>query len=242
MAIIHKKQFFRGLLLLASFAIMLVIILLPLIPDQDGRRMTGLQYADEVFNELSKGSSYFIPQAEEAAKGMEGKSVYLVSRLTSGRQAEMARTILAEAGAPQLRVEDDKLAFRADLGKILLVATRDSDLMYHNDGKAIEEKYGGANPLEIMAAWWHLLSPCVRELQKQKRSPEASAVDSVIRRAVEPGNNFYGIPAEKVSGNILLLCALLLFYILYTIWYGFGIYEVFDGMGLMGAPIKEEED
>lgn len=241
MAIVRKKPFFRGIVLLISFVIMLALILLPLIPDSDGARMNGLEYADEVFNELSKGSSYFIPQAKEAAQSMEGKNVYLLSPLNSERQAEMAHSILEEAGAHQLKVEGNKLAFQGDLGKILLAAVQDSDLMYNNNGKAIQDKYGNANPLDITAAWWHVLNPCIRELQKQNKIAEAKAVDQVLRRAVEPGNNFYGIAAKKVSGNILLLCGLLLFYICYTIWYGFGIYEIFDGIGLMKAAEKAEE-
>lgn len=240
MAIAHKKPFFRGLLLLLSFAVMLILILLPLIPGRDGEKLTGLEYADEVFNELSKGSSYFIPQAEKAAQSMMGKSIYLVAPLSSERQAEMAHTILTEAKIPQITVEGDKVAFRGDLGSILLAAVHDSDLMYHNNGQAIQERYGKVDPLEITATWWHLLNPSIRELQKQNLIAEAAAVDQVIRRAIEPGNNFYGIPAEEVSGNIWLLCGLLLFYICYTIWYGFGIYEIFDGLGLMGTH-KENE-
>lgn len=238
MLIKNKKPFARGLLLLSSFIVLLVLILSPLIPGEGGEKITGLEYADEVFNELSKGSSYFITQARAAAKKMSGKNVHLVVPLTSERQAEMARSILDEAGVTHMSVEGEKLAFWGDLGKILLSAAQDSDLMYNNNGKAIQEKYGQANPLEIMAAWWHLLNPCVRELQKQKLLAEAGAVDQTLKRAVEPGNNFYGIKAEKVSGNIILLIALLLFYIFYTIWYGFGIYEIFDGLGLMS--FKEE--
>lgn len=240
MTIVRKKPFIRGVTMLIGFAVLLVIILLPLIPGKDGDRLTGLEYADEVFNELSKGSSYFIPQAEKAASSMEGKTVYLVSPLTSERQAEMARTLLEVADTPQLTVDGDKLAFRGDLGVILLAATKDSDFMYNNDSQAIQAKYGNVDPLEITATWWHLLNPCIRELQKQNMIPEANAVDQVIRKAIEPGNNFYGITAEKVSGNILLLCALLLFYICYTIWYGFGIYEIFEGLGLMENTEESE--
>lgn len=238
MRIANKKSLIRGVLLLASFIIMLSVMLMPVIPGSDGEKLTGLEYADEVFNELSKGSSYFIPLAEKAAKEMEGKNTHLVAPLTSERQAEMARTLLKEAGLNHLAVEGDKLAFWGDLGKILSSAVQDSDLMYNNDGKTVREKYNGANPLEVMSAWWHLLNPCIRELQKQKLLDEANAVDQVLKRAVEPGNNFYGIPAEKVSSNLLLLSGLLLFYIFYTTWYGFGIYEIFDGLGFMG--VKEE--
>lgn len=239
MRITHKKPFIRGTALLLSFVILLMLILLPLLPGEDGEKITGLEYADQVFNELSKGSSNFIPEARKAAQTMMGKYIYVVSPLTSEYQAELARSMLERAGAPQLKVEGDKLAFRADLGEILKAAINDSEDMYNNNGAAVSARYGGTPPLDVSAAWWHLLNPCIRELQKARQIEEAKVIDLVLRKAIEPGNNFYGIPAKKVSDNILLLIGLLLFYVCYTIWYGFGIYEIFEGLGLMEGEEKE---
>lgn len=240
MKIARKKPFFRGLALLVSFLILLALILMPLLPSEDGEKVTGLEYADQVFNELSKGSSNFMPEARKAAQTMMGKYIYAVAPLTSEYQAELARTLLERAGAPQLRVEGEKLAFRADLGEVLQAAINDSEELYNNQGAKVSEKYGGAPALDVAAAWWHLLNPCIRELQKERHLEEAKAIDTVIRKAIEPGNNYYGIPAKKVSENVFLLLGLLLFYICYTIWYGFGIYEIFEGLGLMGNENEEE--
>lgn len=239
MKITRKKPFFRGLALLLSFLILLVLILAPILPGEDGEKMTGLEYADQVFNELSKGSSNFMPEARKTAGEMMGKYIYVVSPLTSDYQAELAHSMLESAGVPQLKVEGNKLAFRGDLGEILNAAINDSEALFKNDGEAVSAKYGGIAPLDVSNAWWHLLNPAIRELQKERKIAEAKAIDLVLRKAVEPGNNFYGIPAKRVSENILLLVGLLLFYICYTIWYGFGIYEIFEGLGLMESEEKE---
>ena len=59
--LIHEKgPFIRGSLLLISFLVLFAVLLTPIMRDENGNHLTGLQYADNVFNELSKGSSYFI--------------------------------------------------------------------------------------------------------------------------------------------------------------------------------------
>ena len=60
--LIHAKApFFRGSLMLISFLVLFAALLMPILRDENGKHVTGLEYADNVFNELSKGSSYFIP-------------------------------------------------------------------------------------------------------------------------------------------------------------------------------------
>lgn len=233
MQAIHRRPLARGVFMLVSFAILFALILLPIAPATDGGRLTGLQYADSVFNSLSKGSSYFIPASEEAAAAMLNRKVNLATAFATAEQAALAARILKKSGM-NVAITGNAVAFEGDLGQTLKAAVRDADYLYHNDGAAISAEYDGAKPLAVAAAWWHALNPCIHQLQKQGRNLEAAAVQEVIKRAIEPGNNFYGIKAEKVSANLLLVTALLLFYICYTLWYGFGIYEIFDGLGLMG--------
>jgi hypothetical protein len=47
----------RGILLLVSFFVVLVMIFMPIFPG----KVNGLDYMDNLFNMISKGSSYFIP-------------------------------------------------------------------------------------------------------------------------------------------------------------------------------------
>lgn len=236
--IIRKKRpFLKGVALLGSFAVLFWLILSPVMRGEGGRHLTGLEYADEVFNELSKGSSYFIPAVLKDIAPLRGSSVDLRVTLQKPALAPLAKRLLEQAGA---RVEEQgaALAFTGDLGAILTAATDVADRLYHNDGEAVSEKYG-APALEVASAWWYALKPCIQELQKQQRVADAKAVDEVLTRALEPGNNFYGIEPAKMSEHILLVCALLAFYVLYTLWYGFGIYEIFEGLGLVAAGHKE---
>ena len=49
----------QGFLLLASFFAVLIAIFMPLFPGTiEGSKVTGLDYLDNFFNQLSKGSAY----------------------------------------------------------------------------------------------------------------------------------------------------------------------------------------
>ena len=63
-------------------------------------------------------------------------------------------------------------------------------------------------------------------------------VDQVIRRAIEPGNNFFSVTAVKVADHIWLMSGMLIFYVIYTLWYGFSIFELFEGIGLAMTKSK----
>ena len=234
----NKKPFLKGMALLASFVVLFYFLLTPVMRGEGGRHLTGLEYADEIFNELSKGSSYFIPQVREDIVALMSKEATLRVTLKKPGLAPLAQSLLEEAGA-SVAPDGATLTFTGDLGRILLAATDDADLLYHNDGAAVSERSGGAPALEVAQAWWHLLKPCIQELQKQRRVADAKVVDQVITRAIEPGNNFYGITPADMSANVLLVCGLLAFYVLYTLWYGFGIYEIFEGLGLVAGGHKE---
>lgn len=231
--LIHEKApFVRGCLLMISFLALFVLLLTPLFDDGKGQKMTGLQYADSVFNELSKGSSYFIPGVRDQIATLKGKEVDLTVTLKKADLAPQVLTLLQTAGVTGATADGGKISFKGDLEAILSSATDDSDHLYHNRAEPVSQKYGGMPALQAATAWWYLLSPSIKELQKQGQIAEAQVVDQVIRRAVEPGNNFYSVPASKVSEHIWLMSGMLIFYVLYTLWYGFAIFELFEGMGL----------
>ena len=241
--LVHAKApFFRGCLLLISFLILFVILLMPIMKDELGNHVTGLQYADNVFNELSKGSSYFIPGVRNSVKSVEGKSVELSVKLKKDDLAPLAAMVLEKSGATDVRVEDGKVSFSGNLGTILTSATDDANNLYNNDADAVAQKYNGEPALKVAAAWWYVLSPSIKELQKQQKIAEAQVVDNVIRRAIEPGNNFFSVPPAKVSEHLILMSAMLIFYVLYTLWYGFAIFELFEGMGLAMTKSKVKQE
>jgi hypothetical protein len=242
MIVRNKGPFIRGCLLLASFAVIFCVLLMPIMHDEKGAPLTGLQYADNVFNELSKGSSNFIPAMREQAAKRDGTRVELSVVLKKKELAPLALNILRKAGADTAASEGDKITFSGNLGKILLAAVEDADALYRNDAGAVTGRYEVSSPLEVSSAWWHLLSPCIKELQKQKLISEAAAVDQVVRRAVEPGNNFFSIEPAKVSDHVMLMGIMLVFYVFYTLWYGFAIFDLFEGIGLTMAKSKVKQE
>jgi hypothetical protein len=248
MLIRDKAPFIRGCLLLGSFAVIFIILLMPIFRDHQGNHLTGLQYADNVFNELSKGSSNFIPGVRESVKTLKGKEVQLSVTLKKADYAPIAVELLQAAGATA-SVADGKVTFAGNLETILSAATDDGESLYHNDAAAVAQRYPNVEgktdsekALKSAAAWWYTLTPCIKELQKQKLLEEAKVVDSVIRRAIEPGNNFYSVEPSNVSDHLLLMAAMLSFYILYTVWYGFGIFELFEGIGLTMTKSKVKQE
>lgn len=69
MAGTHKGHLGIGIILAISFWIILFLIFSPIF----GHGRNGLQYADEMFNNLAKGSSYFIPKVAKTNEKFMGK-------------------------------------------------------------------------------------------------------------------------------------------------------------------------
>lgn len=234
MLVYAKKPFYIGLLMLVSFIIMAWIMLLPIFPGASGQKLTSLQFADEVFNSLSKGSSNFFPEVRESIKSVHGKEVSLAVDLDGRDLASIILQELMKAGVTDAVETDGVITFKGNLERILAAATQDSADLFANDGNAISSRYNGASPLQISRGWWHLLQPCVKLLQMQGAVADAKVVDTVVKKAIEPANNFYGISDANAAENILLILGMLTFYVLYAIWYGFAIYNLFDGLGFLG--------
>lgn len=240
MLIVNKSLFNKGLLLFVSFLCVFASIFMPIW----GGGHNGLDAADNMFNRLSKGSSYFIPGVKEQALKLEGKQVTVTAKIKDAKSAERAVENLTKAGATA-ELKDGAITYTGDLGKILGAALVDADDMFKNNGKAVQERYGVTDKdseKAITKAWWGVLDASIKELQKQKMIQEAKVVGQVNKRGLEPGYNFYGIAGEKVLDNVLALVGLLVFYVIYTMWYGYAIFDMFGGIGMgMSKPkIKKE--
>jgi len=66
---VDKKHLSMGLTLLISFIGVLILIFAPIY----GEGMNGLEYSDELFNKLAKGSAYFIPKVTKDIEKFKGK-------------------------------------------------------------------------------------------------------------------------------------------------------------------------
>lgn len=233
MLIPERKSFVIGLLMAITFFAIFAFLFTPSFGGKNA-----FEASDELFNSIAKGSTYYVPDLRAQAQQLRGTPLNAALNLEAGI-AEAAREVLAVRGidattdGPNLRVD-------TDLGTLLLAALEDSEAMFHNRGEEISRKYG-IPEREALFAWWQILTATERALTNQRRFREGASVTEITTRGVEVAYNFYGIEPESVSSKIGILSFSLIFYVLYTLWWGYAIYNLAQGLGLQlkGGAKKE---
>jgi len=220
-----KRTFYLGLGLLFGFVAVLVSFFSPIWDGKDG-----LEYLDNLYNSISKGSAYYIPKIREEAESLKGKRVELTLDMADERHAEQA-ALLLEAGEAQVASAGARLNVEGDLGHILANCLSDADAMYHNEGRQISAKYHCDERL-AMYNWWLALKGAEKDLKKQNKFKEAKVVDLIVKKAIETSYNYYQIDPQKITDRLGIVIFSLVFYVIYTVWYGFAIMFLFEGWGL----------
>jgi len=224
-----------GIILLAVFAVILLLIFMPIF----GGGQNGLAFSDKFFNSLSKGSSNNIASMRKLAQTIVGTPFSAEIKMTDPAQAKETETLYSQAGA-QAELAGPNLKISGDLGKVLLQAVDDADVLFNEQGGKLEAQYH-YDPKKVLKNWWYSFNRLAAAMTKQKNFSLAKAIAEVQARALEPGYNFAGIAPYKVSDKAVLLGVMLVFYVFYTLFYGFGIYQLFAGLGLhMEKATKEE--
>jgi hypothetical protein len=221
----NKKKFMTGLILLLAFFVVLVIFFSPVFAGKNG-----LQYLDNLYNCISKGSTYYIPDTRTKAAHFNGTAVSVTLKMATAEQANQTAVLFTKSSATA-QVSETKINVTGDLGKILGNCLDDADSMYFNDGAKVATKYG-YNERQVMFNWWNALKSMNKELSEKKQFKEAKAVTVVQERAVEPSYNYYTIQPQKISDRLGVVIFSLIFYVVYTLWYGFAILYLFEGWGL----------
>lgn len=223
--IADKIKFYTGLGMLAVFAVLLTTMFLPIF---DGKN--GLEYLDGLYNSLSKGSAYFIPELREDSSEYIGTSIDVVLETETEEQAEQTALLYQEAGA-EVVTSGVELGVNGDLGIILASCLDDADAMYYEDAETITDKYG-YDAMHVLHNWWVSLEEMNKELEDEDMFDEAKVVTSVNEKGVAPSYNYYGIEPETVSSRIGVVIFSLVFYVIYTVWYGFALMYLVEGLGL----------
>jgi hypothetical protein len=221
----QKRALYKGIGLLLSFTVVLVLLFLPII---DGRNP--MEYMDNLFNSISKGSAYYIPKVKETVQGYQGNPLALTLTMADEQQAGRLSGLLGGREVA-VAVSGNQVAISGSLNTLLLQALEDADIMYVNDAERIVAKYG-YNERQALFDWWSTLKALEYELNKQKRFDAAKLVALVQAKAVETSYNYYGIKAENIGDKIGIVLVALAFYVIYTLWYGFGIMYLFEGWGM----------
>jgi len=220
-----SKRLAVGAALLAGFVVVLVVMFLPIFDGQNA-----LNHMDALFNSISKGSVDYVPELRQQTAAYEGKQVELVFQATGAEQAELAARLLRSSGA-DVETTGSELAVSGDLGQILAACLDDSADLFRNDATRMQTEYG-RDGKQVLFAWWTTLKAVDRELMKQDRFGEAGFVTTVKKKGVECAYNYYGIEPRKISDNIGIVLFSLVFYVAYTVWYGYAIILIFEGCGL----------
>ncbi|HIJ68101.1 MAG TPA: hypothetical protein HPP57_01195 [Deltaproteobacteria bacterium] len=236
MLIRHHKTMNIGLLLGVTFFGILALIFSPIF----GGGKNGLEYSDALFNKLAKGSSYFVPKLTGDLKGVEEQELAVSVKMEDADQAARAAKIFARV-APDTVSQGVQLSIRGNLSKLLGAVLEDSNSMYFNKGDEVREKYG-IDEKEVMTTWWAALNRAVKELQKSRKTEQSNIILEVMKKGIEPAYNFYKIEPQSISEKAFTATGLLVFYVLYTLWWGFAIFYLFDGLGLSmkKARVKRE--
>ena len=220
----------RGFLLLASFFAVLVAIFMPLFPGVHGGKVNGLDYLDNFFNQLSKGSAYYIDKQMKQVESVAGQEFATVMKMKTPEAAATTAKLFTTNGIPA-QVEETKVSVKGDFGAMLTTMLKDADLMYQNDGAAISAKYGMDERLALNG-WYLALTAMEKDLTNAKKFDQAKLVKNCMTKAIEPAYNYYKVDAKSVKAEMVLLIAALAFYVIYTMWYGFGLLYIFEGLGI----------
>lgn len=230
----HPKTFALGLGLAVTFVIVFVYMFTP-----NFGGMNAFHASDKMFNSIAKGSTYYIPDARTKAEAMRGHDVKAAVLEKQADLVESAGLIAAKAGM-SVTTSGPGLVLEGDLGMLLERAVEDSDAMFYNRGQVLEDRYSMDAKI-AQYVWWNMLTSLETSLKLQKNFKEAKAVADVVAKAVEVGYNFYGIQPDDVSDRAGILTFALIFYVVYTMWWGYAIFFMSDGIGMKMTKGKKTE-
>jgi hypothetical protein len=222
---VSRHKLALGCVLLLSFAIVLFAIFMPL---ADGQNT--LAYLDNLYNSIAKGSANYLPKLREKVASHAAERVSLSVALESAISRERAASILGAAGL-ETSQEGPLLTVSGELGVLLEACLVDADAMYHNRGAEVSRRYG-MDEREALHTWWLVLGGLERGLNLKERFADASLVATLKIKTVETAYNFYGIEPQSIADRWFIVLLSLVFYIVYTVWYGYGIMYLFEGLGI----------
>lgn len=224
MLIVNKKEFAIGSLMSIGFFLVLAVMFSPI---SNGKN--AFELSDELFNSISKGSTNYIAKLQGIVDSQEFKPLNLTVDMKTPELAQRTASILDSSA--NVTVNGSVLQVAGGLKAILNHAITDSKAMFYNNDSVLKAAYDMSGK-QAMFVWWQFLNAAEKEMKQQSLFVEAKTVHSVITRGVEVGYNYYGIKPEKASDTAFILSGSLIFYVIYTLWWGYAIFFLVEGMGL----------
>lgn len=232
----NKKKFRVGVSGLILFSVILGYWLSP----RENYR-SGLDQVDQLFNQMAKNSTYFIPDALRLARKFEGTAVdFGISSRWPGDDARMAQ-ILRANGLSAALLGDGRVRVKGDLGQMGQSASVDAELLFKAQGSDLRAKYG-CDEKEVIYYWWVVFDGLTRRFVQVNRSSEADFTRFMTTRVLEPAYNFAGIETKSIGENVGRVAFFLGFYLLYTLLYGFSILFLFEGLGIAATKARGKKE
>jgi hypothetical protein len=222
---VRKSEFFLGLGLMIGFVVVLIFFFMPLF---DGKN--GLDNLDSLYNSISKGSAYYVPGLKKEVEKFRNHPVSASLQMASEEEAAQT-ALLFKSGGAKVDGSGRNLQISGDLAMILDNALADADAMYWNKGQTLSGKYG-YRERKALYNWWKGMNEMQKSLNKDKKFREAKLIALVQKKAVETSYNYYTIEPQSIGERWGTVVFSLLFYVVYTLWYGFSILFLFEGWGL----------
>ena len=162
------------------------------------------------------------------------------------KRAERASKLFTVNPGAKVEVKGAELKIEGDLGLVLKAALEDADMMFKNEGDKIKAKYavamGTDDEKQMFRQWNNVLPKIDKAFKKEGKIEEAKIVSDVTKKAIEAAYNFYKVDAVQVKDKAGLMTFLLVFYVVYTLWWGFAIFFIFEGIGLTMTKAKVKKE
>jgi hypothetical protein len=223
MSRIVTGKLITGILLMASFIAVLVVIFLPLL---DGKN--SLDYMDNLYNSISKASAYYLPKLQHEVDGQDEKQLRLQLKLEDDATASRAAILLEQAG--DVTRTGQELAVTGSLSKLLGACLDDAEDLYHNRGETIVDRYQ-IDERQVLHTWWKVLAAMEKDLNRQREFKGAELVGTIKAKGVECAYNYYRIEPQAITQRWGIVLFSLVFYVVYTVWYGYAVMFLFEGLG-----------
>lgn len=223
--IVNKRKFYTGLGMIGIFTVLLIVMFSPVF---DGKN--ALQYSDELYNSISKDSAYYIPDSLEESEAYVGTNIDVNIEMEDDIQAQQT-AILYETSGASVTASEESLQISGDLGHMLIVALEDADRFYNDETQALSDAYG-YEAKRVVYNWHASLEKIDKALKDQDLFDESKIVAEAMEKGIEPSYNYAGIHPESMSSKIWVVIGSLIFYVFYTVWYGFGLMYILEGWGL----------
>jgi hypothetical protein len=223
MSRIVTGKLITGSLLMASFIAVLVVIFLPLLDGQ-----SSLDYLDNLYNSISKASAYYLPKLQDEVDAQADRQLSLQLKLADDATAGRAVILLEQAG--DVTRSGQEVAVTGSLGKLLGACINDAEDLYHNRGEAIVDRYQ-IDERQVLHTWWEVLAAMEKDLNRQREFKVAELVGTIKAKGVECAYNYYRIEPQAITQRWGIVLFSLVFYVVYTIWYGYAVMFLFEGLG-----------